>query len=662
MVVHKGIEYKPEIDGLRAIAVLAVIIFHAKLGFLPGGFVGVDIFFVISGYLITSIILHEEKQGNFSILNFYERRVRRIFPALFSVVFACLMAGFFLFTPRDFGLLGWASFASMAFFSNLYFAKLDGYFAPSSESQPLLHTWSLGVEEQFYLIAPFIILLIYRRFHQQRALIIALLFLASLAASLYSTQTLSRRTFYMPHIRAFELLIGVALAMELIPKFRRKWMIESEAYLGLLMITASFFIITAQSPFPGSIALLPTIGTGMLIHSLSGSNGLVAQFLSARPMVGIGKISYSLYLWHWPLLAFAEYEFGHSLTSMQRIGFLLVAVALSLLTYLYVEQPARHNRGWFTQNTVFAMGTSVIAFCAATWFVIQRTDGLPQRLSQDAQLIAKAVKFPKRAEECSVGVRQRRGVQPDVCSLGSSEISLPRFILFGDSHAEALSPALNKLVLAQRMKGLNIVHHGCPALVGYEQYSTIFKPCIEVAAAFKKYLNDPQITDVILASRWAYYAEGDASTNGVERIFGRFIIGDSDANRSVFERLLFQTVDQLTTAGKRVTIIGPTPEMPVHIPTVIVKNAMRGLSTDLTIPRATFDERQKNIFVFLKKLEEREGVRVIYPHRTLCNETVCFGSKNRLEYYYDDHHLSDAGAMLFAPEMTDILNRVGKLK
>jgi peptidoglycan/LPS O-acetylase OafA/YrhL len=657
--MHHQIQYRPEIDGLRAIAVLAVIIFHAKLGFLPGGFVGVDIFFVISGYLITSIILNDEKQKNFSLLQFYERRIRRIFPALFVVILFTMLVGGFLFTPRDFNQLGWSAFASMAFFSNLYFAKQDGYFAPASETQPLLHTWSLGVEEQFYLVAPFIILMINRKFYTYRASIIAALFLASLAASIYGAHTGSRRIFFMPHVRAFELLIGVSLAMQIFPKLSKKWIAEVIVILGLAMILASFQFINSRTVFPSYWALVPAGGTGFLIYALSGSEGLIARFLSSRPIVSFGKISYSLYLWHWPLLAFAEYEYGHKLTSTDRIGLLLLAIVLSILTYLYIEQPARQQKNWFNRSKVYAFGVGTIAICGLACFAIVQTDGLPQRLSKDAQLLANTVKFPIRPEECSVIDRARRKIEPDVCRIG--EISRPQeqFILWGDSHAEAVSGTVSQVANAEGLKGLNIFHHGCPAVTGLEKHPEIFKHCRLSILAFDKYIRNSDITDVIMAGRWRYYAEGDTLEHlRRDPRNRRFVTNNHMSYAAVFEDLFIKTIEKLTSEGKRVTIIGPAPEMPVHIPTLMIKSAMRGSFDDITIPRSSFDERQKGIMSMLKSLEQNPNVTIIYPHKKLCNEKVCFGSKNRVAYYFDDHHLFDVGAAEFAPELAQALRRI----
>jgi peptidoglycan/LPS O-acetylase OafA/YrhL len=658
--MHHSIQYRPEIDGLRAIAVLAVLIFHAKLGFLPGGFVGVDIFFVISGYLITSIILHDEKRGNFSLLRFYERRTRRIFPALFVVILFCLIVGSFLFTPLDFTRLGWAAFASMAFFSNIHFAKLEGYFAPSSESQPLLHTWSLGVEEQFYLVAPLVILLVHRKFFNYRTLIFALLFLASLTASVYGVYSGSRRIFFMPHARACELLIGVAIAMDLIPRLNKTWLNEAIATLGLVMIVGSFFFITSISPFPGVLALFPTIGTGLLIYALAGSTGMIARLLSAKPMVGIGKISYSLYLWHWPLLALAEYEFGDVLTAYHRIGLLFLAVALSVLTYFYVEQPARNRTQWLTRNKVFAMGTAAIAVIASACFIIQRTDGVPQRLPKDVQIVAELARAHEATGDCSVGVRQRKKIQPEVCGLGDSPSKPPQFILWGDSHAQAMSPVLNQLVIAEGLQGLNLFNHGCPSVVGLKNYPEVFRPCLAFERVFEKYVQDPQITDVIMASYWVFYTEGSPLHTGRDRKTRRFVVGDVSANRAVFEKHFLETIDQLIAAGKRVTIIGPAPEMPINVSTFVIKSAMRGSFNDITLQRSVFEEREKDILRLLKSVEQRNGVHIIYPHLKLCDAALCYGAKDRVAYYADTNHLNDFGAKQFAPEMAEALKRMKK--
>ncbi|HEY8581046.1 MAG TPA: acyltransferase, partial [Beijerinckiaceae bacterium] len=330
---HAAVAYRPDIDGLRAIAVLAVVIFHARLGVLPGGFVGVDVFFVISGYLIASIILKEEAEGRFSLARFYERRIRRIFPALFVVVAASAALGALVLTPIDYVAFGRSAVAALAFYSNIYFNRQAGYFAPDAETQPLLHTWSLGVEEQFYVVAPFVLLALQRRAGRWRGPIFAALFAASLGVSAWGVEREAQWAFYLPHARAFELMCGVALAMGLVPAVRDRNMREALAALGMALILGPILLFSAATPFPGFAALAPALGTALLIHtSTPDDRTQIGAVLARRPMVFVGKISYSFYLWHWPLLAFGEYHWGAALTAPGRAALLVGAAGLAALS------------------------------------------------------------------------------------------------------------------------------------------------------------------------------------------------------------------------------------------------------------------------------------------------------------------------------------------
>ncbi|HPG88702.1 MAG TPA: acyltransferase, partial [Hyphomicrobium sp.] len=280
-----AITYRPEIDGLRAVAVLAVVLFHAKLGPFTGGYVGVDVFFVISGFLITSIVVREIKAQTFSFADFYERRIRRIFPALFVIMFAAFVAGWFLLTPKDYQDFARSAMNTSVFVSNFAFNQHAGYFAPASDTQPLLHTWSLAVEEQFYVIAPVALLLLYRLTPRQRVGIFAVIFFASLAAAEFGVRNESSWAFYLVHARAWELMVGMALALGIVPDLRSRVGAEALGLAGLGLIALAIFRYTPETAFPGLAALAPCIGAGLVISSTSQQSTLVQRVLATAPMV-----------------------------------------------------------------------------------------------------------------------------------------------------------------------------------------------------------------------------------------------------------------------------------------------------------------------------------------------------------------------------------------
>ena len=338
---NKLIAYRPEIDGLRAIAVLPVVIFHAFPGRLPGGFVGVDVFFVISGYLITKIIYKEVRAGRFSIIRFYSRRARRIFPALILVILGCLVAGWYLLLPTEFRSLGKHTFFGSFFSQNINLLLEAGYFDSSSKEKVHLHLWSLAVEEQFYLIWPVAILLL---FSVSRTLggIIAIVAL-SLAASVIASYDKPVFAFYLPFTRFWELgLGGLAAYFEVEGKLKT----TSSTILpaaGILLIVLSFFFINENQRFPGWIAAFPVIGTVLVIAG-SSESWISKHLLSNRIAVFIGLISYPLYLWHWPVLVFLFIYAGGWAPREYRLAAVVVSFILATLTYLYVERPLRFSK------------------------------------------------------------------------------------------------------------------------------------------------------------------------------------------------------------------------------------------------------------------------------------------------------------------------------
>jgi peptidoglycan/LPS O-acetylase OafA/YrhL len=327
-------QYRKEIDGLRSIAVLPVIFFYAGLSIFSGGYVGVDIFFVISGYLITSIIISETNSGNFSLINFYERRARRILPALYFVIIVCLPFAWFWMMPfqlRDFS----GSIVSVVFFvSNIFFWKKSGYFQPEAEDNPLLHTWSLGVEEQYYLLFPLLVIIFWRYGFKSFFYLLVVITFSSLIAAEYFSRLYPSANFYLASTRVWELLTG-SLVVLILWKKRIK---ENEffSFIGLILILISIFIFDEHTRFPSFYALLPVVGTALIIL-FSSSETLVGKLLSARALVFVGLLSYSDYLWHQPIFAFARLNDSIEQNIYITISFIALTFTLSFLSWKYVE-------------------------------------------------------------------------------------------------------------------------------------------------------------------------------------------------------------------------------------------------------------------------------------------------------------------------------------
>ncbi|MBP7951455.1 MAG: acyltransferase [Verrucomicrobiales bacterium] len=387
------LRYRPDIDGLRAIAVLGVLFFHAGLGF-PGGYVGVDVFFVISGFLITSLLLKDLDRGTFSMLHFWERRIRRILPALAVVVTVILAAGWFLLLPRDYEELGKQVISMVACASNVKFWLESGYFDVAAEQKPLLHTWSLAVEEQFYLVIPLVLALLFRI--RKIGWILPLLvggILGSFALSVYGSYRHPPTAFFLLPFRAWELGMGSLLVF--LPPCASGRLAHAAAWLGLAGIVATYFLYPPGIRFPGISALPPVVGAALLIWAGSnrdtrtpGHRDIVFRLLASRPLVWIGLLSYSLYLWHWPLFAFQKYLGLPAKTWWIQLGLVLASFPLAWLSLRFVETPFRSRRLVKSRRSVFELGGGVLASLVLVSVILWRTGGAELRLSEAERRIA----------------------------------------------------------------------------------------------------------------------------------------------------------------------------------------------------------------------------------------------------------------------------------
>lgn len=355
--MHGSFRHRPEIDGLRALAVIPVILFHAGFDWFSGGFVGVDVFFVISGYLITSILITERQAGRFSVLSFYERRARRILPALFLVMLACLPVAWLWMTPLQLESFSQSLMAVPVFGSNFLFWRITGYFDSDAEEHPLLHTWSLGVEEQYYILFPVILLLLWRLGSKRLVWLIALMAVISLWLSQWLLGVgFEDSSFFLAPPRAWELLIGSMLALVMgqqSPAVQvRTGFANALAVVGLALIIVSVAVYEQSTQFPGVRALLPTVGTALVI-GFGREQTLVARLLSIKWIVGIGLISYSAYLWHQPLFAFARIYTREPPSELVFGGLAVLSLGLAYLSWQFVELPFR-NRAKFTRTQIFA--------------------------------------------------------------------------------------------------------------------------------------------------------------------------------------------------------------------------------------------------------------------------------------------------------------------
>ena len=560
--------YRPEVDGLRAIAVLAVLAYHFDMPFIDGGFVGVDVFFVISGYLITGIILRDLTKGSFSLAHFYERRVRRIFPALAGLLIGVLLFGQFFYDPLSFKSLAESAYATTFFSSNFLFFKQVDYFDAPAELKPLLHTWSLAVEEQFYVFFPLVMLAVWTwaRKHLKTSLIV--LTAASFVWSVFTVPSNPSTAFYMFHLRAWELLLGSLIALGMVPRISNSQVRAALSWLGLGLIVISAFTYSPNTEFPGVSALLPTFGAYLFISMEGKGRTIAGRLLSIPPATFIGKISYSLYLWHWPILLFANYLNVIPLSQLQ-IGWVAAgSLIVATLSWWLIETPFRKAAFW-SQSNIFKFGLAYLLIIGLGSAVILKSNGIPQRFPWFSSEIVDTLVPDSQIKKCFSefigttdfnGVKSRLPYIEHLCEVGESTVE-PSFAIIGDSHAHALLSGIELAAQKNGVSGVVIIHWACPPLNGV---SFDLRPdCDNYTDINLKYLiENEQIETVFIAAHWF------GNTSNADRILSMEDIPSKTTklNDKIFKIGLEETVLLLNRAGKQVVIIEDVPRSLEEVP------------------------------------------------------------------------------------------------
>ena len=642
-------EYRPDIDGLRALAVVPVILFHAGLSWFPGGFVGVDVFFVISGYLITSILWRDISAGNYSLVKFYERRVRRIAPALLVMLAATTVAVWFSFLPRDLAEYSRSLIATLAFASNIYFYQSIDYFSSAADLKPLLHTWSLAVEEQFYIVFP-VALYLLSRFRQP--VLIAILVLAaaaSLAGSIMTTASNPDAAFYLPFSRMWELLCGSLLALT--PATRRQWLSrDAIGWLGIALIAAAVFMFSDATPFPGAAALLPCLGAVAVIAAGRGSS---ARALGAFPVRFVGKISYSLYLWHWPILALYRYHYGKALSPTALAGILAATFALSYLSWRYIEGPWRRRADWWTRGRIFGCAGAAAAAFALLAVALPSIDGIYDRFPPNvSRLIQGATDINPLRDRCdrpSVA-RIQAG---EMCKLGAKDVS-PTFALLGDSIGDALMPGIQRAAEANHTAGVALTYSGCPPLFGVLSNTAACPPFL---AAAQEYLRaSPDIKTIILVARWATIIEGrrfgETTTEGWFLRDQQTTEPSYDENLRVFDRAMGRLAASFP--DRKIWIVGFVPEQAVNVPRTLGMEALHGDPFEKGLPRAQHEARNIHTHQLLNKAAQQYGFRIVDLTARACDADFCPPLEpDGAPRYADDNHPSHTAALHWSDQFIE---------
>jgi len=656
--------YRGDIDGLRAIAVLAVVLFHAGVPGFSGGFVGVDVFFVISGFLISSILIQDVERGRFSLLTFYNRRIRRIFPALFLVLLVTTVAAVLLLSPNALASYGKSLAGTGLFASNVVFFLDTGYFASNAAQQPLLHTWSLAVEEQYYILWPLALWLLFRPSWRRHALLIcAGLVAIGFGVCVWLTMVNREAAFYLPFARMWELLLGALLAIRPGGPLPRK-VSEALGWGGLALIAFSVGFFNEAVAFPGYAAAAPCFGTAMLLAANVNGETSTARLLSIPPMRWIGLVSYSFYLWHWPVLAFANYLLMEAPPWPLGLALMIPALGMAWVSWRYVERPFRTHAAdpRATRRSLF-IGLlccgAAISVGAALW----DSKGLPGRVPKDVrdEVLAQG-EWQAMARRCPP-VQSTGGwtVEP-ACRFGPA--GPPRILVWGDSHAAAFAPAVKSAAARLGLPGGVISRASCPPLVGVGLAN---RPNIGDALGCGALADDtlgllrdnPDIDTVLLVGRWSLYEQGAGiGPDGSQRIF---MIGHGEDSRAeVLAAGLARTIAAIRAVrgdAVKIIVVGQPPEPGFEAGECIAFRRMAHLPTSRceSTPRHLGDSRRAGSELVLSQLPTR--LKVVYLPLTdrLCDADSCFTWRDGRLLYRDDDHLSPAGAGLFADDLEALL-------
>jgi len=675
--------YRPDIDGLRAIAVLAVVLFHAEPAFLKGGFAGVDIFFVISGYLISGIIFRSLIAGDFSFVEFYNRRIRRIFPALIVVLLTAWIAGWCMLMSDEFRHLGKHIFAASLFLSNFLLWREAGYFDVSSDLKPLLHLWSLGVEEQFYLLWPFLAVIFWRLRVSFRIPIFLLLGF-SLSANLLWAGRDGVSSFYLPHTRFWELMVGSYLAYievmrdvgkrEVGSKFTPSPLLGTKtsnlrSFIGLILITISFVSFDKSVVYPGWRAILPTVGA-LLVISGGKDAFLNRQILSGRFLNWTGKISYPLYLWHWTLLVLVRIVNSGPLSYGATAVIVALAFLLAWATYRFIELPIRSSRNipYSSKSLAYPrlgalhitpMLIVLLLSLGGGGFLTWENHGFPERL-RSYEKINKSFQredLSKITEEC----RKQYTFPTGYCSTRKG--ARPSVALIGDSHSNALWWGIDELYAQKGEATIQLGNGGCLPFFDVERYSE-GKPvgCPKIInAALEFAISSPEIKTVILAGRYTVSVEGTGFGEMDAALSRRYFEIRDTKNpevtdpKDVFGNAMARTIKKLHAAGKSIIFMQQVPELDfdpkscVRLRPGIFWEESR---TPCAVSRKKVEERQRGYRkIVAMLLANHPYVQTVNPTEGLCDNAWCYAKVGGEVLYRDNHHLNLTGSLFLSKRL-----------
>ncbi|HTI71521.1 MAG TPA: acyltransferase family protein [Candidatus Limnocylindria bacterium] len=621
-------EYRPDIDGLRAVAIGLVFAFHL-LHWPHGGFIGVDVFFVISGFLITQLLVRDIDGGKFSYAAFWERRVRRITPAVTVVVLLTAIAGYALFSPDLFASLGKYLAAQAALVANVCFWRVGGYFGDGAEQNPLLHTWSLAIEEQFYLLFPWFLVVVSRKGRSFRQGAVWVLLLVSFAYCAWLTPRQTTTAFYLLPTRAWELLVGAVTCFG-VSRPRAVWgqarqAAEVASMAGLVLIVGAAWKLSGETAFPGVVAAVPTLGAALLIYANSWGPTFPARVLALPPAVWVGKISYSLYLWHWPLIVYWGWSPLTQNIPHSKPVIVALAVGLSILSYFLVEQPFRRKSVVPGRRPLFLLGFGSMAIGVALGVAIWQGNGFPGRFP------AAAVRFLDVKSDTpyaySVGMDKADIERHTFPVYGNPDTNLPiHALVWGDSHAMHFMPPIDKLSRDHGVRVAQLTHFATPPVLGYvprRQFS-LGADAPGFSEAVVEWVESHHIDTVVLAACWRWYE-----------------------NTPAFRQQLTDTVARLAKARCRVYVIKQVPFPAVDVPRFLFRQTVAGQPTYMPVAQVRPDPADYEK-LFTQAAAAGATVLDPAPYLTLPDGSIHLET-NGVPLYFDAGHVTITGSMSLAP-------------
>jgi len=644
-------KYRSDIDGLRAIAILSVFVYHAFPNIIPGGFIGVDIFFVISGYLISLGIFDGIDRKNFSFADFYVRRTRRIFPALLIVLIATYVAGLFVLLPDELTRLGKNIAAAATFTLNFVLKQNTGYFDAAGEQNPVLHLWSLCIEEQFYILFPIVFLLI-AKINLNRVVSILIIIIASFYLNASMVTENAAAAFYLPITRFWEMAIGSLLAaISVRQQFLRLEKIGSLlSVTGFALIFLGVFLIDKSMEFPGWVALVPSLGA-MFILSVSKKNKY-NKFLSNPIMVWVGKISYPLYLWHYPVFAYLRVYEGAETNAGQKISAMALAVILAWLTYKFIEYPIRFGIGRKVSNkVVISILVGLLIAIAVLGKKTQSARGFQGRIN--GQLIENAKQSDRIPDgiACSTPIFE----SAELNCLIADPNRPPTHALIGDSHASHFYAGMVEHVNETGGNLILLSGPGCVPFIGIRTRNAKGDPqtCGPIVDEIHSFLDKtPTIKTVVLATRGPITLTGKPF--GEEDVIGRYIDSDDYPSAKTLHDLFSQSLDatlaHLRMTGKKVVIILDNPELGFNPTLCNDLPLIRKTKQTCTIARSEVEERNREYRNLIGKLTLiYPEVEIVDSFKAFCDADNCYAKKDGEWLYRDNNHLTNSGSRQLKP-------------